>query len=63
MEQHRGKEKSLNKNDEWLKELKAEQNKTKQGNMQITDKENCQMEVSRTEWSSGLLAEKFASIT
>ena len=31
-----GTEKSHNKNAEWLKELRAEQNKTKQGNIQIT---------------------------
>ena len=58
-----GTEKSHNKNAEWLKELRAERNEIKQGNIQITTEMVTQQTRKVPNWKCpGLLAEKFASI-
>ena len=65
-----GTKKSHNENAEWLKELRSERNKVKQGDIQITTemvtrqtRKVNQSEVSRARWSPGLLAENLSSIS
>ena len=45
-----GTEKSHNKNDEWLKELRAEQNEIKQGNIKITTEMVTQQTTKVSSW-------------